>query len=191
MMNEIDSIPRAYKGIVFRSTLEASWAIMFDRLGWSWQYEPFRFPGWIPDFVIAEKILVEVKPNAELAEFVEYDKYNSATVSTKFSSAEILLLGEAPLPSGDLHKSPALGWLIERPNDQRHHGIIWDTALGYGIANDYSNWRCRITGAYEGGAGIVGADWKVIRQMWYDSCAEARNLDRAQTPPWPDNYAQQ
>lgn len=188
-MTNIESIPRTYKGTTFRSTLEASWAIMFDRLEWIWVYEPFRLKGWVPDFLIAGKILVEIKPNDELAEFVEYDKYDSATEGTNFFNAEILLLGQSPMERGDLHRTPALGWLIERPNDQRHHGIIWDTDLGYGIANDYSNWACRITGAYEGGSGIVGADWKVIRQMWFDSCTEARALEKADLPDWPENYA--
>ena len=189
-MNEITSTPRIYEGIAFRSTLEASWAIMFDKLGWSWDYEPFRFDGWIPDFIIQEEILVEVKPNDDLDQFVEYEKYNSATVGTSFEEAEILLLGRSPMKEGDLHKSPAIGWLIERPNDQRHHAIIWDTELGYGFASDYSSWGCRITGAYEGGAGIVGADWEEIRQMWFDSCREARALEESELPGWPNEYAE-
>lgn len=188
-MEEIESIPRVYEGITFRSTLEASWAIMFDKLGWDWEYEPFRLHGWIPDFVLQGEILVEVKPNDDLDEFIEYEKYNSSTDGTRFECADILLLGRSPIANGDLHETPAIGWLVERPNDQRHHAIIWDTELGYGFASDYSNWRCRITGAYEGGAGIVGADWRTIRQMWLDSCREAKALDTDAPPDWPYEYA--
>lgn len=186
---EIDSKPRTLDNTTFRSTLEASWAIMFGRLGWDWIYEPFRLKGWIPDFLLAGKILVEIKPNKALEQFDEYDRYNEATQGTDYSNAEILLLGEAPLEKADLHDSPSLGWLIERPNDQRHHAVIWHSDLGYGLANDYSNWRCRITNAYEGGAGIYGPPWQTIRQMWFDSCAEARTLPIANPPDWPTKQA--
>ncbi len=59
-------ITTTYRGIRMRSRLEAKWAYFFDRLGWSWQYEPIDFAGWIPDFVVfgAGKypLVVEVKP---------------------------------------------------------------------------------------------------------------------------------
>lgn len=66
------SLPTYYKGITFRSRLEARWAIFFDRLGLQWEYEPegleihrrsFSFfaqqslPekfGYVPDFYLPE-----------------------------------------------------------------------------------------------------------------------------------------
>ena len=39
MANEIKAIPTCYKGIPFRSRLEARWAIIFDQLGIDWHYE--------------------------------------------------------------------------------------------------------------------------------------------------------
>lgn len=58
------AIPTLYKGIRFRSRLEARWAALFDLAGWRWDYEPFDLAGWIPDFIIHahRPILVEVKP---------------------------------------------------------------------------------------------------------------------------------
>jgi hypothetical protein len=56
--------PTKYKGIMFRSRLEARWAIMFDLLGWRWEYEPIDLMGYLPDFVVmfaAGPVLVEVK----------------------------------------------------------------------------------------------------------------------------------
>lgn len=64
-MSVIVAIPTTYKGIRFRSRLEAKWAATFDGLGWSWEYEPLDLNGWIPDFFIPttnEPYLVEVKP---------------------------------------------------------------------------------------------------------------------------------
>ena len=66
-----------YRGIWFKSRLEARWAEFFSRLGWKWEYEPhadFREGsgeqhGWLPDFALVphgesspERIYVEVKP---------------------------------------------------------------------------------------------------------------------------------
>ena len=63
------AIPTLYKGIQFRSRLEAKYACLFDLLGWSWEYEPLDLNGWIPDFLIRSPLfrkptLVEVKPQA-------------------------------------------------------------------------------------------------------------------------------
>lgn len=58
------AIPTKYKGVQFRSRLEATWAAYFDLLGIPWEYEPFDLPGWIPDFRLKKgqgDFLVEVK----------------------------------------------------------------------------------------------------------------------------------
>jgi hypothetical protein len=59
------AIPTRYKGVQFRSRLEARWAAMFDLLEWPWEYEPVDLEGYIPDFVLmfpAGGVLVEIKP---------------------------------------------------------------------------------------------------------------------------------
>jgi len=53
----IKSLPTYYNGIKFRSRLEARWAIFFDELGFSWEYEPEGFKlengvRYLPDFLI-------------------------------------------------------------------------------------------------------------------------------------------
>lgn len=189
---DLENIPREYLGTTFRSTLEASWAILFDELSWEWDYEPFRFDGWVPDFIIHGKenpILVEVKPYDKLRDFDEYEKYNRSTFGTIFEVSEILLLGRAPIEVSDEQRRPAIGWLVERPNDQRHHAVIWDTELGYGFANENSSWVCRITGAYEGGSGIWGTDWKKFNSIWFEACKKAKDLPQVNIPAWPSKFA--
>jgi lipoate-protein ligase A len=59
----IASHPTMYKGVIFRSRLEARWAAFFDLLEWQWEYEPFDLVGWTPDFLIIGKeqnALVEI-----------------------------------------------------------------------------------------------------------------------------------
>lgn len=62
-MSEIKPIETRYKRVLFRSRLEARWAVFFDSMGISWQYEPegFGFGGmkYLPDFLLREtKLLV-------------------------------------------------------------------------------------------------------------------------------------
>lgn len=66
------AIQTFYRGHLFRSRLEARWAAFFQTIGWTWEYEPIDFNGWIPDFGIygSETIYVEIKPVTEFPEEV-------------------------------------------------------------------------------------------------------------------------
>ena len=57
-----------YKGITFRSQLEAKWAAWFDQNEIAWEYESTPMGNWLPDFRIRtqnEETYVEVKPVEE------------------------------------------------------------------------------------------------------------------------------
>lgn len=80
MKYEFKSHPTRYKGVLFRSRLEARWAAFFDLIGWRWEYEPFDLDGWTPDFLVefpcghsecgpTHTLLVEVKPYTNYAQF--------------------------------------------------------------------------------------------------------------------------
>ena len=66
-MNEIRSIDTEYKGYLFRSRLEARWAVFFDELGVRWEYEPEGIllsdgTSYIPDFYLIDfRCYFEVK----------------------------------------------------------------------------------------------------------------------------------
>lgn len=69
MIYTIDAKPTAYKGVNFRSRLEARWAAFFDSYNYRWAYEPIDFGGWSPDFILSHGAYtdyVEVKPTTEL-----------------------------------------------------------------------------------------------------------------------------
>jgi hypothetical protein len=63
------AIETEYKGILFRSRLEARWAIFFDALKLEWVYEPDCFvlsnnQKYTPDFYIPKyELYIEVKPS--------------------------------------------------------------------------------------------------------------------------------
>ena len=60
------AIPTEYNGRLFRSRLEARWAVFFDSLGLHWEYEPegFDFDGlrYLPDFHVTDIGWLEIKP---------------------------------------------------------------------------------------------------------------------------------
>jgi hypothetical protein len=65
-MTPIKAIETRYAGCRFRSRLEARWAVFFDCMGISWQYEPQGFviagKPYLPDFLLDEcGTWVEVK----------------------------------------------------------------------------------------------------------------------------------
>lgn len=60
-------IPTRYKDVVYRSRLEANWAVFFTALGFTFEYEKRRFgllSGWYtPDFRLSkQKVWLEIKP---------------------------------------------------------------------------------------------------------------------------------
>lgn len=61
------AIPTLYRGVTFRSRLEARWAVLFDAVGAPWVYEreAFALPSgnYLPDFYLPDaKRWVEIKP---------------------------------------------------------------------------------------------------------------------------------
>ena len=67
----IKAIDTSYKGFLFRSRLEARWAVFFDALGLDWEYESegFELPDgtrYLPDFCVqtpqGNPIWYEIKP---------------------------------------------------------------------------------------------------------------------------------
>ena len=95
-------IPTVYKGIRFRSRLEARWACFFDMIGQKWQYEPYDLAGWIPDFAIQvgrgfKNTLVEVKPTFDNLEELKSKIINSVMKSPSYHDFDILLLGNGSI----------------------------------------------------------------------------------------------
>jgi hypothetical protein len=62
-------IETAYRGVIFRSRLEARWALFFDwlKVRWFYEFEGFRLPSgnYVPDFWLPDvkKTWVEIKPD--------------------------------------------------------------------------------------------------------------------------------
>lgn len=109
----IKAKPTVYKAVQFRSQLEACWAHLFDQIGMPWEYEPVQLQGWIPDFRLYGRFLVEVKPVTPLGfgmAFTEFEFFQKA-VRNKWT----ILLGDGPGPNfGAMMVEDRDGWFGAR-----------------------------------------------------------------------------
>jgi hypothetical protein len=97
------AIPTLYKGVQYRSRLEAKWAAFFDIIGWGFAYEPFDLEGWWPDFKIVTNVgssfLVEVKPIS----LMDIQLRLKLARATDYAEG-ILIVGESPFGTGKISK---------------------------------------------------------------------------------------
>jgi hypothetical protein len=73
VLRMIKAIETRYKGYMFRSRLEARWAVFFESCGFTWEYEPegFECDGerYLPDFFVTageSEWWCDIKPNTQL-----------------------------------------------------------------------------------------------------------------------------
>lgn len=112
----IAAIPTVYRGVQYRSRLEARWAAFFDRLGWAHGYEPFDLGVWSPDFLLTDlDVLVEVKPLTQWDQETANRMYKGAG-----KPSWLLLTRVAPeVAAGAVN----CGWICD-PTGQFHHAMI-------------------------------------------------------------------
>lgn len=72
MAKSIAAIPTTFNGIIYRSRLEARYAVFFQKLGIPYEYEPEGFyvptkcgnKAYLPDFLILGDCYIEIKPSS-------------------------------------------------------------------------------------------------------------------------------
>jgi len=200
-MEGMKAHPTKYRGILFRSRLEARWAAFFDKLGWEWRYEDEEcyFDGWIADFVIlcprnhvvssagmsvapdpVGNFLIEVKPERT----VEGLKQHWDKISRSGCKQEVVIVGVEPLvETGEYGYDCGLGVL----NGWDYASLIKCCKGHYGMAAQGGSYQCRICGFYDGDEGhggffVVGHNYgdrhddalNEVRRFWN----EAGNLTR-------------
>ena len=96
-------IETKYAGVIFRSRLEARWAVAFDVMGINWSYEDegYSFGGvnYLPDFVLTladKRLFCEIKPRGETSNKINlmaehYFKENPDDEWTSFTTLRQLL----------------------------------------------------------------------------------------------------
>ena len=114
----IAAIPTLYRGRMYRSRLEARWAAFFDRLGWSYEYEPFDLGPWSPDFLLTSpmEVLVEVKP------IEHFDAEVAAKMLDATNGENLLLTRVAPSVVSDFLE---IGWSAGVKGEFRAAAVVW------------------------------------------------------------------
>ena len=156
---EIKAIETRYKGYLFRSRLEATWAAFFDLCGWPWEYEPFELGGWLPDFILfgKTKVLVEVKPVFEFPRGVA-DKISKA--SKNFSDVELMILG-CSIIKYDFADS-CIGWVTQ--GNRWWEGAVLKYADNNFVdfTHTHGRWEGYISGHYDGSVDICLENAKLL-----------------------------
>lgn len=177
----IKAYPTVYKGMRYRSRLEAKWSAFFDVLGWQFQYEPEDLGSWSPDFQLItagglHPVFIEVKP---ISAFDRPTADRMERAAAGRGQSNVLLVGIAPL----LPASSA-----ETPDDAIG---IWESSgadVGWGtfISEPPSACECRFLPVSIAPTGSSAFDGKCDLFGYPHECGwlsgNARAHDRA--PPW-------
>ncbi len=173
------AITTLYRGIEYRSRLEARWAAFFDRIGWEHTYEPFDADGYIPDFVIHGDLplLVEIKPASSLTDYQAPIEKMQRGLAGHWQR-DLLILGLTPLPrlsNKTWLQFPAMGLLGEPigDGDWWFANAQWHTCAECGcdgVFHEYGLYAGRPCGCYDGDhfLGDVSRPW--LEHMWADAC---------------------
>ena len=152
------AIRTEYKGISFRSRLEAKWARMFDFIGWRWEYEPMDLAGWIPDFLLVgtsgNSLLVEVKPILSMSEIEDplRWKWEKALAESERES-DVLVLGVLGPGESDQMGGYSMGWLGElQPGCELWFAdaMISRDENGWDLYHPFGWFRHRLSGTHDG-----------------------------------------
>lgn len=172
MATDIRAIPTYYNGISFRSRLEARWAIIFDQLGITWQYETEGYDvpigngatiRYLPDFVLyggsvrcPNRLFVEVKGNMQPEDAVKIKAFAN--------HYPIYVVGNIPQNIDDIC-----------------NGIDTDFGVSYynfqTVDNDY--FGAVIGASKEDGWGLFGADGSYWMDMDERKTRQAYAIARA------------
>lgn len=171
-------IATKYAGVLFRSRIEARWAVMFDALKWKWAYEPLDLLGYIPDFILemgGRQIIAEIKSDTDLEELRQY----APKIHLSGWIQEFLILG-ARLFDGDVIGAIGDDYCVHEGGSLETDNAVVFRCLDCGdlsVRSENLSWRCRLCHSNDGNAHVGSAEGLV--EMW----AEAGN--RIQWRPGP------
>jgi hypothetical protein len=165
-------IPTVYRGVQFRSRIEARWAAFFDKLKWDWECEPIDLSGYIPDFVLAfsyAPLLVEVKNAIDVP--AELEQHKPKIVLSSWEHEAVIVGARIGFPSpgealcglfGERHRGP--GFLEWAWDDARLFRCVACRGVSVHPAN--GSWRCRRCGTDDGNRNVDTLDTAAISEMW-------------------------
>lgn len=172
-----------YRGVEYRSRLEARWAAFMDRIGWETTYEPLDGNGYIPDFLVhgPSPFLVEVKPAATPGDY--QDPVGKVSRGLRgLWTGDVLVVGMSPLAPGMGNAEggyrQVAGWLGEANDaDWAWDAGMWFTCRrcgGHGVFHDVMSFDGRPCGCYDGDGHLGILEAETIRAHWVDACNQVK-----------------
>lgn len=164
----INPIETKYKGIKFRSRLEARWAVFINALGFNFVYEPdaYNLNGiyYLPDFWIPDwKAFIEIKPTSPTEEEKE-----KCDLLSKLTKNQVLLITGQP-------------WIDE-------YQVFWFNKIKDNISHEQSDKYDDLMFDREL---TFAEDRKEERVIWLVSeggCASSFYVPSDPSPKWGDKY---
>jgi hypothetical protein len=167
-----------YRNTVFRSRLEARFAVLFDYFEWPWAYEPLDLFWYVPDFALLFEpgpIAVEIKPDLTLDRL----KVHAQKMVSAGWYEDLLVLGS--VMHGDtigLHGEPIGG------NETILGPAEVFRCINCGrisVLNADMSWRCRVSGCDGGRSHYGQLEHGELDSLW----AAAGNRVQWNAPPPP------
>lgn len=168
------AIPTLYRGVQFRSRLEARYAALFDLLKWEWQYEFADLDRYLPDYGLffpAGIIAVEVKAAQSGAELMPHAR----KMRDSGWKGEYLILGARPLTETSWWPFVSLGVYgqkLDAPPGE--HGWVDDHALVHRCRQCHAvsfhhasnDFRCVVNGCYDGDRHVELIERDEVLSWW-------------------------
>lgn len=168
-MQTISAIPTDYRGVHFRSRLEAKWACFFDNVGWPWEYEPIDLDGYIPDFILPfyEPMLVEVKPEVMRKDLGQH----ISRIEKSGWTGEALILGAA------IFEESGWGQIGLSGERDEQKSWLWAQAIFHkcrkcrreSFYNFFNIFTCRVNGCYDGNHYLQIIDYDDVRRLFAEA----------------------
>lgn len=209
MKSELTPIATKYKGYIFRSRLEARWAVFFDACGYSWEYEPqgFVLPDgrpYLPDFRLTHRhgwqTWVEVKANDQ-SDDGKMGEFAASHIRDRCNDYGPTYPDDCTLVSGDPYKwfieakrwaymCPRCGCLecdhidIQPPFNSSYWGCLWcdiDTPSGGGHPEEHGFFHNGMVLPHKG---LIVADSEKLYENIKHACEKARSarFEHGETP---------
>ena len=160
------AVPRNYKGVEFRSTLEADWAYTLDVLDIAWNYEPVALElgdgtRYLPDFYLPTiTTWLEVKgPGVPGVDKVDAFRREVVVEDEQWwHPSTVVVLAGAPIHDRAVFQvsdSDGNGW--------SDHGVLaaCSACSGYWFLDETGSYKCRRCGAEDGDRHV----WSTWRSM--------------------------
>lgn len=118
----LKAIETVYKGLKFRSRLEARWAVFFDAMGFNWEYVEPKKHIYLPDFYLLErKTWIEISNKTPKAEVL---RKCEAFAERQLKNNNIdfrLLVGDIPKATSDFG---VLNQFVKNKSNLRKYGTL-------------------------------------------------------------------